>query len=182
VTGRADVDLGAVFDEHVADEFELRDVDRTMTTMTDSPYVNHVPVMTGGTGRDEVRNFYANHFIGKWPADTKITRVSRTVGETQIVEEMVMTFTHDIVMDAILPGLAPTGRRVELPLVVVMACKEGKVAHEHIYWDQATALVQTGIMDPEGLPVAGAEQAQKVLNTASIPSNQLIASGARKSG
>jgi carboxymethylenebutenolidase len=164
-----------MFDEHVADEFELKDVERTMTTMTDTPYVNHVPVMTGGVGRDEVRTFYANHFIGKWPADTTITPVSRTVGETQVVDEMVITFTHDMVMDAILPGVAPTGRRVELPVVVVVAFEHGKVAHEHIYWDQATALVQTGVLKPEGLPITGAEQAHKVLDTASIPSNRLIA-------
>lgn len=169
-------DLGAVFDEHVADEFDLRDVETTMTTMTADPYVVHVPVMTGGVGREEVRRFYAEHFIGKWPEDTAITQVSRTAGEDQVVDELIMSFTHDIEMDAILPGVAPTGRRVELPVAVVMAFEDGKVAHEHIYWDQATALVQIGLLAPDGLPVAGVEQARK-LRDRSLPSNALMRAG-----
>jgi carboxymethylenebutenolidase len=104
-----------------------------MATMTDSPYLDHVPVMTGGVGADEVRRFYAEHFIGKWPQDTAITIVSRTVGPDQVVVEMVMSFTHDVEMDAIVPGVAPTGRPVELPFVVVMGFEGEKVTHEHIY-------------------------------------------------
>lgn len=130
-------DLGAVFDEHIADEFVALDVDATMETMTADPHLDHVPVMTGGVGRDEVRSSYADHFIGKWPADTKITTVSRTVGERQVVEEMVMSFTHDVTMDARFLGVAPTGRPVELPVVVVMGFEGDRVSHEHIYWDQA---------------------------------------------
>jgi carboxymethylenebutenolidase len=166
-------DLGAVFDEHVADEFELRDVDATMATMTDDPYLDHVPVMTGGVGREEVRRFYADHFIGKWPADTEVAQLSRTVGEDQVVDELLVSFTHDTEMDAVLPGVAPTGRRVELPHAVVMAFENGKVAHEHIYWDQASALVQIGLLERDRLPVTGAEQVHKLLDR-SLPSNTLI--------
>jgi carboxymethylenebutenolidase len=167
-------DLAAVFDEHVADEFERRDVDATMATMAEDPYVDHVPVMTGGVGREEVRRFYSDHFIGKWPPDTEITQLSRTVGESQVVDELILSFTHDIEMDAILPRVPPTGRRVELPHAVVMAFEGGRVAHEHIYWDQATALVQVGLLEPDGLPVTGAEQAHKLLDK-SLPSNTLLA-------
>jgi carboxymethylenebutenolidase len=166
-------DLAAMFDEHVADEFVARDVDATMATMTESPYLDHVPVMTGGVGRAEVRRFYAEHFIGRWPQDTSITPVARTVGPDRVVEEMVMSFTHDVEMDAIVPGVAPTGRRVELPFVVVMGFEGGKVSYEHIYWDQAAMLVQLGLLDPEGLPVTGAEQARKLLDP-SLPSNRLM--------
>jgi carboxymethylenebutenolidase len=167
-------DIGAVFDEHVAAEFVHFDLDRTMATMTDDPYVNHVPVMTGGVGSDEVRSFYGAHFIGKWPADTTIAPVSRTVGAEQVVDELVLSFTHDIEMNQLLPGVAPTGRPVQLAFCVVAKFEGDKLAHEHIYWDQASLLVQVGLLDPAGLPVTGAEQAANVLDPRARPLNQLI--------
>ena len=145
-----------------------------MATMTDDPYVNHVPVMTGGVGRDGVRSFYGEHFIGKWPADTQITAVSRTVGERQVVDELVLSFTHDIEMPQLLPGVAPTGRPVKLAFCVVAGAEGGKITHEHIYWDQASLLVQVGLIDPAGLPVTGAEQAENVLDPRARPLNELI--------
>ena len=170
----AEQDIGAVFDEHVAAEFVHLDLEATMATMTDDPYVNHVPVMTGGVGLEEVRTFYGRHFIGKWPADTQITPVSRTVGEDQVVDELVLSFTHDIEMDQLLPGVAPTGRRVKLAFCVVAGADEGKITHEHIYWDQASLLVQVGLIDPDGLPVTGVEQAENVLDPRAHALNQLI--------
>lgn len=167
-------DLAAVFDEHVSAEFVHLDLEATMATMTDAPYVNHVPAMTGGVGREEVRRFYGEHFIGKWPADTEITPVSRTIGEQQVVDELVLSFTHDIQMDQLLPTVAPTGRPVRLAFCVVVKFADGKVAHEHIYWDQASLLVQIGLLDPAGLPVTGAEQADNVLDPRARPLNELI--------
>ncbi len=120
-----------------------------------------------------MRDFYANHFIGRWPGDTKLIPISRTVGTSQVVDEFVLTFTHDTEIDVLLPGVAPTGRRVELPHIVVMGVREGKVTHEHIYWDQGSLLVQVGLLDPSGLPVVGVEQARKLLDR-SLPSNELI--------
>jgi carboxymethylenebutenolidase len=170
-------DIGAVFDEHVAAEFVDLDLDATMATMTDEPYVNHVPVMTGGVGREAVRSFYGQHFIGKWPADIQITPVSRTVGEDQVVDELVLEFTHDIEMPQLLPGVAPSGRHVRLPFCVVVGFEGGKVAHEHIYWDQASLLAQVGLLDPAALPVTGAEQAANVLDPRANPLNELIRRG-----
>jgi carboxymethylenebutenolidase len=164
-------DLGAVFDAHVAAEFVDRDIDATMATMTGEPYLDHVPVMTGGVGGAEVRRFYEHHFIGKWPVDTRMISVSRTVG--RVVEELVVCFTHTVEMDAILPGVPPTGRYVEVPFVVVMGFDGDKVSYEHIYWDQASMLVQVGLLDPKGLPVCGIEQAKK-LRDKSLPSNGLM--------
>jgi carboxymethylenebutenolidase len=166
-------ELGSVFDEHVRQEFVTRDVDATMATMTDDPSVNHVPTLAGGTGRREVRGFYADHFIGQWPADTHIQVISRTEGADQVVDELLISFTHDLVMDTFLPGVPASGRRVELPLVVVVGFQDGKVASERIYWDQATLLVQVGLLDPDGLPVTGAEQARKLTDPAR-PSNVLM--------
>ena len=174
-------DIAAVFDEHVAAEFAHRDLDATMATMTDDPYVYHVPAMTGGDGADEVRSFYGSHFIGKWPADTEIEAVARTVGADQVVDELVISFTHDIEMDALLPGVAPTGRPVRLPFCVVVGFTDGKVSHEHIYWDQASLLVQVGLLERGTLPVTGSEQAENLLARRAAPMNELIRSASANS-
>jgi len=169
-----DRDIASVFDDHVAAEFVDMDLDATMATMTEDPYVNHVPVMTGGIGFEGVRQFYGDHFIGKWPSDIAITPVSRTVGESQVVDELVLSFTHDIEMPQLLPGVAPTGRHVQLAFCVVVGFAEGKVAHEHIYWDQASLLAQVGLLDPSELPITGPEQAGNVLDPRARPLNELI--------
>jgi carboxymethylenebutenolidase len=156
--------LAAVFDQHIKHEFQDHDVDATMETMTKEPYVHHVPVMTGGIGYADVYNFYKNHFIGKMPDDTKIVRISRTVDNEQVVDdELVLSFTHDREIDFILPGVPPTGKYVEIACVVVMNFKDGKISHEHIYWDQASLLVQIGLLSPKLLPVTGREQAKRLV-------------------
>jgi carboxymethylenebutenolidase len=129
--------------------------------------------MAGGVGADAVADFYVNYFVGHWPADTAIIPVCRTVGADRVVDEMVMSFTHDIPMPAFLPGVAPTGRAVLLPVVVVMGFDGDKVAYERIYWDQASALVQIGLLDETLLPVTGAAQAHKVLDK-DLPANTLL--------
>ena len=167
-------DIATVFDDHVAAEFVDRDLDAAMATMAPDPYVYHVPAMTGGDGYEGVRAFYGTHFIGKWPADTEITPVSRTVGETQVVDELILSFTHDVEMDAILPGVPPSGRKVTLPFCVVVGFEDGKVKHEHIYWDQASALAQIGLIDGGELPVTGGEQAANLLERRARPMNALL--------
>ncbi len=174
VTGTSEGrDLGAIFDEHVADEFVAKDLAATMSTMTAEPFVNHVPTMMGGVGGTGVADFYDNWFIGHWPDDTQIISVSRTVGADTVVDEMVIDFTHDVQMDALLPGIPPTGRAVRLPVVVVMGFEGDKVAYERIYWDQATLLVQVGLIDETSLPVTGVVQAEKVLDK-DLPANELL--------
>jgi len=168
-----DPDLVALWEAHCRYEFETRDVDATMATMVAAPYVNHVPTMTGGVGHDELKRFYKYHFIGGNPPDTTLTPISRTVGADQIVDEMLFSFTHTSVIDWMLPGIAPTGRPVEVALVAIVKFADGKLAHEHIYWDQASVLIQLGLLDPAGLPVAGAETAQKVIDK-TLPSNRLM--------
>ncbi len=166
--------LPGVLDDHLTAEFTARDLDATMATMTDDPYLNHVPVMTGGIGWAQVRQFYDQFFIGHWPQDTAMQQVSRTVGADHVVDEIVMSFTHDVVMDHLLPGVPPTGRPVRLPVCLVVGFRDGKLTHEHIYWDQACLLVQVGLLDPAGLPVTGAEQAEKLLAPRAVPANALL--------
>ena len=166
--------LEALWDEHLKYEFVTRDTTDTLATMVSEPYVNHVPVMTGGTGVVELERFYANHFIPQMPKDTHLVPISRTVGADRVVDEMIFCFTHDEEIDWMLPGIPPTGKKVEIPLIAVVNFRGGKLYHEHIYWDQASVLVQIGKLDPAGLPIAGEETANKVKDK-SLPSNTLMA-------
>jgi hypothetical protein len=159
---------------HVAAEFETRRLDDALATMVGDPYVVNLPSMVGGTGREGVREFYANHFVFQMPPDLELVPVSRTIGEERVVEESVLRFTHTLELDWIFPGVPPTGKRVELPVCVVVELRDGAVAHEHIYWDQASALAQIGLLDAEKLPVVGAEAARKLLDPR-LPVNQLLA-------
>jgi carboxymethylenebutenolidase len=165
--------MGQLWEEHVRHEFATHDTDETLATMTEDAYVNHIPVLTGGVGRDALREFYSRRFIPQMPPDTEMIPISRTIGEDQLIDEMVFKFTHSIRMDWMLPGVAPTGKRVEVPLVAIVRFREGKLAHEHIYWDQASVLVQLGLLDAAQLPVVGVESARKALDP-KLPANQLM--------
>ena len=165
--------LQQLWEEHVRHEFATHNTDDTLATMVEGAYVNHIPVLTGGVGKDELREFYSKRFIPQMPPDTEMTPISRTIGTDQLVDEMVFKFTHTIPMDWMLPGIAPTGKRVEVPLVAIVRFREGKLSHEHIYWDQASVLVQIGLLDAGTLPVVGVESARKALDP-SLPSNALI--------
>src|SRR5213596_2203547 len=170
---RAQEDLRQLWEDHVRYEFSTRNTEDTLATMVEDAYVNHIPVLTGGVGRDELREFYSERFIPQMPPDTEMTPVSRTIGEDQLVDEMVFKFTHAIRLDWMLSAVAPTGKRVEVPLVAIVRFREGKLAHEHIYWDQASVLAQIGLIDAATLPVAGVESARKVLDP-TLPANALI--------
>jgi carboxymethylenebutenolidase len=165
--------LRDVWEEHVRYEFETGNTEDTLDTMVEDAYVNHMPVLTGGVGRDELREFYSKRFIPQMPEDTEMIAISRTIGSDQVVDEMVFKFTHTKRMDWMLPGIDPTGKQVEVPLVAIVRFREGKLAHEHIYWDQASVLVQLGLLDAGTLPAVGVETARKALDP-SLPSNALI--------
>ena len=165
--------LSSRWDDHVKYEFATRNTDHTLETMVVDSYVNHVPVMTGGVGHEELREFYSKRFIPQMPPDTAMTPVSRTIGIDRVVDEMVFEFTHTIKMDWMLPGVEPTNKHVKVALVVIVHFREGKLAHEHIYWDQASVLAQLGLIDASKLPVAGVESAEKVLNP-KLASNALM--------
>ena len=165
--------LRNLWEEHVRYEFATHNTEDTLATMVEDAYVNHIPVLTGGVGREQLREFYSKRFIPQMPSDTEMIPLSRTIGSDQLVDEMIFKFTHTIKMDWMLPGLAPTGKRVEVPLVAIVRFRDGKLAHEHIYWDQASVLVQLGLLNPSKLPIAGVESARKALDK-TRPSNALI--------
>jgi len=165
--------LDDVWNEHLRAEFSAHSSDETIVTMAANPLINQVPVMIGGDGREEVYEFYTKYFLPQIPADAEMVPVSRTIGQGRLVNEMIFRFTHTISMDWMLPGIPPTGKRVEIAMVVVVQFDGDKMAHEHLYWDQASVLVQLGLLQPGSLPVVGAEAARSVLDR-SIPLNALI--------
>lgn len=151
-----------LWEKHTNSEFIAKDIDATIATMTENPYVHNVPTMAGGVGQQGVRNFYTNSFVYQLPPDTETQLISRTIGETQIVDETIFKFTHTIRMDWMLPGIEPTGKRVEVALVAIVGFKDDKISHEHIYWDQASVLVQIGLLSHNNLPVKGLESANRI--------------------
>ena len=167
-------DLARLWEEHTAHEFSTRDTESTLATMVEDAYVNHVPVLTGGAGKDALRAFYSVDFIPSMPPDTQLTPISRTVGEEQLVDEMIFSFTHTQEMPWMLPGIAPTNRYVEVALVAIVRFRGDKLYNEHIYWDQASVLVQIGLLDAARLPVAGVATAKKLVDE-TLPSNTLMA-------
>ncbi|MEZ2350906.1 dienelactone hydrolase family protein [Caballeronia sp. RCC_10] len=166
-------DLNALWERHCYYEFATRDVDAVVPTMVAEPYVNHVPTMTGGVGHDQLKRFYKYHFVDANPADTKLIPVSRTIGADRIVDEFVFCATHDREIDWLLPGLEPTGKYFEVPMLAVVCFRGDKLYNEHIYWDQASVLVQIGVLDPTGLPVAGIQTAKKMIDE-TLPTNTLM--------
>jgi len=170
--------LSNLWDEHMRHEFATHNTEDTLATMVDDAYVNHIPVLTGGVGKDALREFYSKRFIPQMPPDTEVTPVSRTIGADQLVDEMIFKFTHTMRMDWMLPGIRPTGKRVEVPLVAIVRFRGDKLAHEHIYWDQASLLKQIGLLDyttttnPTNnnnvLPIMGIEQSKKLQELLSL--------------
>lgn len=184
-------DLEAIWDEHTYHEFESRSVDHTMATMVQEPYVNHIPTTTGGIGRTSLSSFYANEFIFSNAKDTELELISRTVGIDRVVDEFLFKFTHDTVVNWILPGVPPTGRYLQIPFVAIVCIRGDRLYHEHISWDQGTVLRQLGLLPDflpfpylvegmEGkkmefrLPVSGVECAEKMKDKTSVVSNEMF--------
>jgi carboxymethylenebutenolidase len=155
-------DMLAVFEKHVQAELD-GDIETTMATMSSEPHLINVPNDMGGVGYEGVRSFYMNHLVGKFfPPDIQMERISLTIGSNQIVDELIVSFSHTHEIDWMLPKIAPTNKRVEVAFAVIVGFDDGKITHEHIYWDQATVLVQLGILDPSNLPVIGADGAKRI--------------------
>ena len=165
--------LQELWEEHLRYEFDTHNTEDTLVTMVEDAYVNNIPVMTGGVGKPALREFYSKYFIPQMPPDLELTPISRTIGIDRLVDEMMAKFTHTIRMDWMLPGIAPTLKRVEVAVVGIVQFCDDKLAHEHIYWDQASVLVQLGLLDSSTLPVVGVNSARKALDP-KLPSNALI--------
>ena len=139
-------DIERLWAEHLKGEFETKDVELTLATMVEDAYVNHMPVNTGGRGKDALRAFYRDEFIPSWPEDLDTTPVNRVVGNGQLVDELHMTFSHNKPMPWFLPNIPPTHRKIAVDFVVVVQFRENKIACERIYWDHAAVLRQVGLL------------------------------------
>ena len=152
-----------ILEKHVEAEMQ-GNLDLTMATMTDNPHLLNVANMMGGDDYDGVKKFYNDHLVGKFfPPDVEFNRISLTIGTNQIVEELVINFTHTKMVEWLLPNIKPTNKKIKIGLVVIAGIKDKKITHEHIYWDQASVLVQIGLLDPKGLPVVGFQSADKLM-------------------
>ncbi len=153
-----------MWEQHLAAEFDLHSTEAALATMTDNPHVIHVATPEAlGVGKEGVREFYSRHFLPQIPSDVEMTTISRTVGSDRIADEFIFKFIHTSEMDWLLPGVPPTGKQVQIPIVAIITFQDGKVANEHVYWDQASILVQIGLLDPSALPVVGTEAAHRIL-------------------
>ncbi len=154
--------LDAIFNAHMDAEL-AGNLDETLATMAPNPHLVNIPTMVGGQGPQGVRTFYSKRLIGQFfPPDVVFETISRTYSEERLVDELIISFTHTSKMDWMLPGVEPTGKRVEVVFVVIVGIEGDKVAYEHIMWDQANVLVQIGLLDPTGLPVTGSGAAAKL--------------------
>jgi carboxymethylenebutenolidase len=138
--------LEQLWAEHLKGEFETKDVESTLATMVDDAYVNHMPVNTGGRGKEALRIFYRDDFIPSWPEDLEMTAVNRVVGDGQLVDELHVTFTHSKPMNWFLPNVPATHKKIAVDFVVVVQFRGDKLACERIYWDHAAALRQAGLL------------------------------------
>lgn len=168
MVARVNHDLVEVWEQHVYSEFVMKDAKAALTTMSDNPYVLMVPIAVGGRGREGVYNFYHDCFLAQLPADITPVPISRVVGEDILAEEAVYQLTHDQVLDWMIPGLPPTGKRVEAGVVAIITFKDGKISSEHLYWDHASVLAQLGVIDPGALPVKGIESPRTLLEWAGV--------------
>ena len=169
--------INQLWELHLASEFAHKDTEGALATMTANPRVTIVPTMIGGHGRDELRTFYSKHFLNQLPPDLEVVPVSRTLGETRIIDELVLRFTHSIQMDWVLPGIPATDKVIEFAMVAIVYVEDGKIASENLYWDTATILRQAGLLPDPELPVLGAESAHNMITPA--PLNHLIHRTAR---
>ncbi|RSL87305.1 hypothetical protein CEP52_003855 [Fusarium oligoseptatum] len=188
-------DLEAIWEEHTYYEFADRSVEHTMSTMVQEPYVNHVPTLTGGVGREKLSHFYRHNFIFNNSADTELELISRTVGIDRVIDEFIFKFTHDQQIDWLLPGVPPTNIKAEVPFTAVVNVRGDRLYHEHISWDQGTVLRQLGLLPeylpfpyalPDGrsasegscfeyrVPVGGSETAEKMRDRNGVSSNEMF--------
>ena len=133
-----------LWQEHLVGEFATKDVELALATMVEDASVMHMPTRSGGKGKTELRPYYRDMFIPSIPAEWAHVVTNRVMTENTIVEEATVRLKHTKQMDWFLPGIPPTHKTIEVELVIVIEFRDGKMATERIYWDQAAVLRQIG--------------------------------------
>jgi hypothetical protein len=185
---KIEANLEHVREEHIRLQYTTKDAAKALANMTarETPYVTNVPTLTGGVGQRDLFLFYRDYFSN--PPSLRMKLISRTIGEDRIVDEMVVSFKHTEEVPWMLPGVPATDKVVNVAVVSSVCVRGGRINHEHVYWDQASVLVQIGLLNPKlipdqfkkkglkQMPVIGSESAAKVLDETSQPCNDLIPS------
>jgi len=135
-----------LWEDHLKGEFITKNENESLATMVEDASVMAIPTGWGGRGKTRLRPLYRDEFIPTIPDGWEHTVIHRVVSENCIVEEATMRFRHTKQMDWFLPGVAPTGKPVEIEFVIVVEFRDGKMAAERVYWDQATVLRQVGLL------------------------------------
>jgi carboxymethylenebutenolidase len=120
------------------------DLERAMALVTDDVALSMLPVGSGARGADELRRHLADDVLPHQPADLATRRVSRTGDRWRVVDEELVSFTHDRELPWLLPGLAPTGRRVEVLAISLVTVRQQRVAEHRTLWDHHGLLAQLG--------------------------------------
>ncbi|KAF7616915.1 hypothetical protein AFLA_004967 [Aspergillus flavus NRRL3357] len=169
------LDLEKTWEGIEQEKYFSSDMSTAMTNYTteETPTVTYIPTLKGASGIQALHQFYKTSFLQGRPPSMRLRLLSRTIGADRVVDELYVAFKHTQEMPWILPGLQPTDRQVEIVLVSIVTLRGGKLYSEHIYWDQASVLVQVGLIDrnlvPEqakgitALPIIGREAAKKIL-------------------
>jgi carboxymethylenebutenolidase len=131
---------------HLDGEFTNRNEEESLATMVEDASVCHVPTGSGAAGKTILRRYYRDEFIPSIPEDWNITTINRVVTDTCIVEEDKLRFHHTKQMDWFLPSVSPTGKLIEIDIVVFIDFRDGLMSAERIYWDQASVLRQIGML------------------------------------
>ncbi|WP_299494771.1 hypothetical protein [uncultured Shewanella sp.] len=152
-----------IFDEHMAAEFDHKNINDTMATMSEDPYVINIPTLRGGDNYQAVKHFYNTEFIGQFPDDMDIEVISKSFNTDLLVTELVMSLTHDREIPWLLPNISPSYKKISFFTIVIVNFKDEKVDSERIYWDQGSVLAQVGLIDEKKLPVNGQACVHKLL-------------------
>ncbi|KXT16071.1 hypothetical protein AC579_7112 [Pseudocercospora musae] len=185
---RIENDIEAVRDHHVK-HLHSGQEEKALKQIRPYGHVINTPTLTGGIGCEDLEEFYTNFFtpIPSNPDKSlQLRLLSRTIGTDRIVDELYLSLTHSQTIDWLLPGIPPTGKRIEIAVVSIFHVRGERLESEHVYWDQASVLVQAGLLDPKvvpghlkkkgvsQLPVVGAEGARAIKRGSSRRVNELI--------
>jgi carboxymethylenebutenolidase len=120
------------------------DLDAALDLVSDDVALTTLPVGTGARGADALRRHLAEDVLPHRPVDLATTRVSRTGDRWRVVDEELVAFTHDRELPWLVPGLAPTGRRVEVLAISVVTVRRQRIVQHRTLWDHHGLLVQLG--------------------------------------
>ncbi len=141
-------ELERAWDAHLDALLVRRDLVAALRPLAAEPSLVHIPAMAGAAGRQAVERFYADQVLPHLPGDLALSRISRTVDRWRLVDETMVSFTHDRELPWLLPGVEPTFRRAEVLAIAIVGFDRERIGSQRILWDHATLAAQLGIVHP----------------------------------